>query len=868
MDNKRIIDLKNLQPKKRDESSEVEGYLAEMERLRSERQEKMRAENEVTAQTKEENKTIGNSAFTEKNTFYETVTYKRNNFWQKSGRSILYLLIFLLPLFFLPTTVYPVDANKQTLAAFLILASLLCYLANSYFSRRIVYPSSILIIAVIFFVAAGGISAFFSISPNTSFYGDFNQADVLINFITYGLALYLSAVFFKKGDFNRIGVVFLASMILVSLLGLMQLFGFYIFPFDFTKQVGFNVFGSVINFDIFMAFGLVLIVSVLSELDNSLKAKFILIFSGLLITLNLILINYQPIWTLLAIMMIIYAVYKFVFKAEGNSSSLIGSSAPLFVGIISFLFAMVGPSLPKIISMPNIPIDVKPNFSVTMDISKNALGGYRIFTGTGLATFSSQYDAYRPVELNQSNFWRIKFNQGFSFAGTYAVTAGVVGILSILVVIFAFARTALRNLEDKNAKVVSIGALFMILGWFCFPASFVGLVFSFIAFGMLVAFDSDLKVLDFSRAAKIRAAAGLMLIIIFAFGATSMIYFYVQKYAASFYFQGGLQEYSSGNTVKSVEDVTRAISLDQNNDQYLRSASQLLIIDAQNSRDTKLELNKDTKFQAKIADSVQFAKRATEINPAYSENWYNLGDVYEKIINIAGGADSFAESSYRKASELNPKNPDPLIGQAKVLMYEAKQSKDSNTSKEKIVAAIQVLENAVKLKSDYAASHFQLGLAYAQAERKDDAIKEFEVSKILSDSDAPVDFQLGMLYYNNNDLDKAKVEMEAAISLDPNFSNARYVLGLIYDKKSDKNNAIKQFEAVLKLNPNNTEVKDILNNLKTKGSAFATDKPVAPETINQSSSLPESAQKEIIDGVSHGPAGENPAVPSSQLPNE
>lgn len=856
MQNNNLIDLKKAKQAKKDNMDQEAEYLAKLQLLRLEKQEKMRHEaasnailsagenyaSEISESNEEaeENNISRNTAFSS----------RENTFWLKLGKSFLYILIFLLPLFFLPTTIYPIDANKQFLAVFLVSAALICYLANVYFTRRIIYSKSILSIAAVFFVVAGSISAFFSVSPNNSLFGDFTQADVLINFIICSLVLYLTAVFFKKDDFNTIGITFLASMILVSFLGLLQLLGIYIFQFDFTKQIGFNVFGSVINYDIFITFGLVLIIASLVELNVSLKVKAGLFFAGLLILLNLILINYQATWILLAIMMMVYAVYKFAFKSQDTAALSMSSGAPLLIGIFAFVFALVGPSLPKIINnMPNIPIDIKPNLSATLNISKDALGGLKLLTGTGLATFSTQYNSYRPVELNQSNFWRIKFNQGFSFASTQIITGGIIGILSILLIIFAFMRIAIKNIEDKNSMVVSIGIFFMVLGWFYFPASFVGLVFSFIALGLLLAFDCNLIELNFSKAPKSKAVAGLLFVFIFTAGAISMLYFSGNKYVAAYYFQKGIKDYNSTNVANSLENILKAISFDQTNDQYLRSMSQLLLIDAEKSRDLNIEVSKDSKFQDKIAAAVQYAKVATEVNSADAENWYNSGDIYEKIIIIANGADIAAEKGYLKAAELNPKNPDPLIGQAKVLMFTARQAKDDKIKAEKLKAAIDVLEKAVSLKSDYAYSHFQLGLAYAQSFRNSDAIKEFEFVKLLSDNDAQVNFQLGMLYYNGNDLDKAKMELENAISLDPNFSNARYVLGLIYNKKGLKDSAIGEFENILKLNPSNKEVMDILNNLKTKGSAFEIEKPLSSEDINDSLNTPETDKKEAIDNA-------------------
>lgn len=842
MKSNNLIDLKKTRSAKEEVGSAEADYLANLEALRAEKKKRMRHEARKAAVIAEGN----GAAKTEKidRGVFSLPPSEINTFWLKLGRSFLYLLIFLLPLFFLPTTIYPVDANKQLLATVLVSASFICYLANAYFTRRIIYSKSILIFAAVFFVIAAGISAFFSVSPNNSLYGDFTQADVLNDFIVSALALYLVSVLFRKEDFNRIGAAFLASTVLISVLGLLQLFGVYVFPsvfggsFDFTKQVGFNVFGSVINFDIFISFGLVLIVAALTELDNSLKTKAGLVFAGLLIALNLVLINYQPIWILLSAMMTIYAVYKFTFRKEEDAVSSVGSSIPLIIGIAAFLFALVGPSLPAVMNMPKIPIDVKPNLSATLNISKGALSGLRILTGTGLATFSSQYSIYRPVELNQSGFWRLRFNQGFSFVSTYLTTAGVIGVLSVLFMVYAFMRLALRNTEDKKTMVISVGALFMILGWFFYSAYFVGFIFSFMILGVLAAFDSQPEELVFSRVPKNRAMAGFLVLVVSLAGTISMLYFYGKKYVAAVYFQNGLKEFSSTDMIRTLENVARAVSLDRTNDQYLRSASLLMLTDAGNSLDPNIEVSKNEKYLKKVDDSTNLARTAAAVNPAESENWYNLGDVYEKLIKIADGADLAAEKNYLKAIELNPKNPDPLIGQARVLMSAARLAQDSKVKDEKVEKAIEILKKAIDLKPDYAASRFQLGSAYVLGNRNGEAIKEFEYAKTLFDPDTLINFQLGTLYYNNGDFDRAKTEMENAVKSDPAFSNARYVLGLIYDKKGEKDNAIIQFENVLKMNPNNDEVKKILDNLKTKGSAFVAGKPSLAEEPGSSLNLP------------------------------
>ena len=59
---------------------------------------------------------------------------------------------------------------------------------------------------------------------------------------------------------------------------------------------------------------------------------------------------------------------------------------------------------------------------------------------------------------------------------------------------------------------------------------------------------------------------------------------------------------------------------------------------------------------------MTYLQRGTELDPANSDVWYNLG----KAQALAGQA-AQAESSLRKAAELNPKDPGPHDQLARVL---------------------------------------------------------------------------------------------------------------------------------------------------------------------------------------------------------
>ncbi|MFZ2969758.1 MAG: hypothetical protein WA063_01270, partial [Minisyncoccia bacterium] len=501
---------------------------------------------------------------------------KNNNksgIWMKIGKLSLYLLIFLLPLFFLPLTIAPLEISKQVLASFLVLISFICYLSDSIETRKIVYHKSLLGLAVLALLAVSAASAVFSQAKSVSFFGDLIQPDSLLCFAVYGLAFYLAGIFFRKKDFNKIGVIFLASLVLTAVFGLLQLLGHFILSFispglKFTEQTGFNSLGSFSNWSIFIAFGLVLIVSALASLRLPLILKAVLSVISLFIIGELIIINYSFLWLAIALCMLILTAYCFTVQKKIN--------IPLAVMIVSLFFTLISSSLPVIIKTP---AEVRPSFSSTFDIAKQTIwskndrslaeNGKNILFGSGPATFSYDYSLYRSNDSNQTDFWQTRFSQGFSFIISFLATGGLLGILAVLFLVFAFARQAIKNLENKEALAGSIGALFMIIMLALFPPSTVQFVFVFLALG-LMAPESSAKEISFLNVSKTKSFLAFIALTFFIVGSMALFYSVGQKYAAAVYYQKGITDYNqSGDLIKSLVNLDSASALDSGSDQYL-----------------------------------------------------------------------------------------------------------------------------------------------------------------------------------------------------------------------------------------------------------------------------------------------------------
>ena len=760
--------------------------------------------------------------------------------WGKITDVSFYLLVFLTPLFFLPLTIAPVEINKQVFAALLALVAFAGYLIDSFGKGKIAYPKSLLSFSIAVLLAVFGVSAFLSQSKTVSLYGNLIQPDSLLSFLIYGLIFFLAAVFLinktddeKREAIERTGRLFFVGLAIAAVLGLFQIFGgkietfWLIAPLKQIGLMGFNTVGSLLNWSIYLAFGLAMIIAVLFGSDRKKDGR--LIGLGILIFFGLIVLNYPLIWMALAATTLILAAYKFAADFKLNAGLLVIVSLFLLLGV-------VGQSLPAILP---VPFESRPSLAVTWSVAKESLSGLSAVFGNGPATFGYDYAFYRPAELNQTNFWPIRFNQGFSFLTTALSTVGVLGFLAVLFLFFAFLRQsrtefpasliseerAARSQEAVVRQVVSLGTIFLFINWLLAPLFFTQSVFIFLGLGLIAVLSGSVKEISLRNFSRRQNFISFFVLIVLITASLASVFYLGGKHAAAVYYENGFAAYNAGDLNKALVNIDKAVKFDSRHDQYLRTLSQFLLLRIDNlarqvSGDLPPEIQTEIQNTAFLA--IESGRRATVVNPVDSLNWSNLGGVYEKIIPLAAGADAFAEENYKKAMELDPKNPQEPVNAARSFIVSADLIGSKNTSlwREKLNKAKDYLEKSIALKADYAPAHFLSASIYLREGKTKEAIEKLELAKAAAPFDSGLAFQLGLVYYQNGQPDKARFEFERAIGIDPNYSNSRYFLGLIYDDLGNKQAALAQFEKIAELNPDNQEIKKIVKNLKTERPAL------------------------------------------------
>jgi len=763
------------------------------------------------------------------------------NWWRKIGNLCIFLLVGLTPLFFLPNTLFPLGTNKTFLATVLLGVGFISYLINCLKTGQIVFPKSLLSLSVLVFLAAAGLSTLFSRSVPSSVYGKLHHPNSFLAFILYAIAFLLTATFLERKNIKKLALVFFSSLFLTTLFGLLEILGKFVFPWPFTRQAGFNTIGSTSSWAVFLAFGLMIIISTLAFGKARRISKILLSALGLLVLAGLIITNYFYIWLILALVVVLFTAYRFIREPKVNSALLIASIFLLFFAFVSRTFT----------PLFSLPTEIRPSLLTSLNTT-----GENIILGSGPATFNYSWQLHRPVSLNQTILWPVKFNQGFSFLATLPTTLGILGFAAVLFLIFAFVWEGAKSKRKRlpSFPIVS-GIVFLIIAWAFFPSFFTGQLFLFMGLGIM-SFFSDAKVkAPLLRKSSFYNLAVLGLIIMLTSASLVFLYSFGQKYAAAAHYRKAI---TSPNLNQALRESIKAQRLDPSSDQYLRTLSQLLILQTnrlirQNSSSTStIPAKIKGRVQNTLAAAIQIARKATRVNPADSQNWENLAGIYENLIGALKNAGDLAVKNYKKAQELDPQNPQEPVNIARVLIASSDfvKKKDKVLWQKKLDEAKQQIEKSLSLKRDYSPAHFLMAAIYMREGKTKEAIGKLKLAEASSPFDYGLAFQLGLIYYNQKDFLKARQEFERAVKINPNYSNARYFLGLIYDRQGKKKAALKEFEAIAKLNPKNKQIKKIISNLKQGKGALEnmtslskppakTLKPPIPE--KQSSPVPAAA---------------------------
>ena len=626
--------------------------------------------------------------------------FDRISFWS------LFVVIVLLPIFFLPFTQIPIETSKGLLFVMGLAISIIFWIAARFSDGKINLPKSWLLLSAFGVLLVFLISALFSSALQVSLFGIMLDVGTFYFMLGAFLLMLLSSIVLK--DIKNAKTVFWGIIISSAVLFLFQslrLFMPDLLSLGILGGKTDNILGSWNALGLFTGFSTIMSLFIVEFFSVPKGIKWLL---GVLIAFSVVLsavVNFPLIWEILGIFALIIFIYKISFsfgrKQEEGSEKKHFPAFSFAVVMVSLLFFMsgqfIGELLPNSLNLSNI--EIRPSFGATMSITGKALMKDPIL-GVGPNKFGEVWAMHKPQVINATQFWDTSFNSGSGLLPTFASTTGSLGILAWLTFFILFIMIGAKSLfasikNNMNWEVVVffVASLYLFVSSFFYSTGEVMFLLAFAFTGIFIGLSSagrsngeiSMSFLDDPR----KSFFSILFLVILMIISAAVGFKYVERLASVTYFGKTL----SASTIPMAEDsITKAISLHQN-DLYLRTYTQVYLtkINSIVTKGSALSETDKADLQTSFDQAVNGAQLAVAYNSENYLNYNSLGAVYNTVglLGVKGTYDKAIEA-YKTASTLNPLNPGIKLATARVYFADGK-----------IKEAKDFVKEALSLKPDY-----------------------------------------------------------------------------------------------------------------------------------------------------------------------
>ena len=780
-------------------------------------------------------------------------------------RTLISVLVVLVPFFFIPSSYVSLQVGKSTLIFSFTILAFCMYLISVLKKGSVRVTTSKISIAILSILLATLVAAVVSKIPSVSFFGYGFEVGTFTSVLLFWVVAFLTSTLFVREQ--QIVNAYLLFFVPVTLLT-----AFHVLRFVFGADLfSFGVFNTMAStpvgewYDLGIIYGAALLLSLITiELVPLQRAHKIFLYAISIVALVfLAVIHFSLLWLVLLCFSVVFFVYTFSFNraaivekkpvaVEGEVVHTINrvthrkiSVNTLIVLIVSLVFLLpLGGVLSETLATKSgvVNIAVRPSWVATTQIAQDALAVNPLF-GVGPNRFAYQWNMSKPTDINTTPFWNVTFTTGVGYVPSFLVTTGIVGFLAWLTFLVLFLYLGFSTLFTRTdgvmARYLAASSFFTALYFWVIATIYIPgpailvLTFFFTGLFFAVAYMQGVlrvRTIVFSAFPKISFACvlGLVFLLVVGFG---FMYALAQKTVSAYFFERAVHSMRVGSADAAEQHLTRAISLSAH-DVYYRERSTLQIqrlagLVASVTQDTVTDEVR-TEFQRILGNAIADADFAVAYNSEDFENWVARGRVYEAVMPLGvDRAYEEAKRSYEEAQKRSPKNPALFFVLARL-----------EASKGDYVRAKEYLAQAIAQKANYSDAIFlKSKIEVAQGDIRG-AIASVEKITFIAPNDTGIFFELGLLKYNNKDYLGASKAFERAVTLIPDYSNAKYFLGLSYQKLGRQADSIAQFEDILKLNPGNSEITLILSNLRAGRAPFTNAEPEFDDAPEKRDELP------------------------------
>jgi tetratricopeptide (TPR) repeat protein len=195
-------------------------------------------------------------------------------------------------------------------------------------------------------------------------------------------------------------------------------------------------------------------------------------------------------------------------------------------------------------------------------------------------------------------------------------------------------------------------------------------------------------------------------------------------------------------------------------------------------------------FQRGYPDASKgFFQAALKDNPLSAEALYGLGSVYLKREK-----NNEARVFFERAAQLKAGYPETTPNAWNNLGLLSAREGDS-------AKAVEYFERALQLNPDHFVALENLGNAYRQQKRPDEARAALERALAIKPEDPDANYSLAMVFAQQNDAARAYEYLQKALQARPNYPEALNNLGVLYLRTRRRDDAVAAFEQCIRIAP-------------------------------------------------------------------
>lgn len=585
-------------------------------------------------------------------------------------------------------------------------------------------------LSLVALVIVAVISTYTSPSFYVSLYGSSAKIhESLIALVVYVLFYFVLVNNLKTHkDVRHIINLLLLGGIGLSVMSLLSYTGLKILPITWTQALNFTPVGTTFSLNSLLILLLPFpLVSILRNSDH--KSKFVYASMLTLFGTVLALTAATPllIVALIALALVFFASNP--LTTGRNLPYLIGLL--LIVGVIALLSFVppVGQAKnPLYNQAQNFPREVQLGFTETWKIAISSFRDAPLW-GTGPSTFIHNFTSYKPIEINSSRFWNVRFDQPFNEYLGILSTLGGFGFLAFIALTLTYLRMAFKVLTsrtesnpegDLRTALAIAGILFFIvlaLHASTLVLSVVGitLLASFMALNPQITKEVRIRLgsIKSSDNGSVDALPALFLVIVLI----SLVYIYynIGKVAiADYHHRQALDAVARNNGLEAYNQLVQAETLNRFSDLYRTDIAQtnfalanaIAITKGPSESSPGGSLTEDDKksIQQLLKQAIDEGRIATTLNPRSAANWETLGNIYKQISGVAENAVTFSLDAYGRAIQRDPYNPALRLNVGGIY-YSLKNYE----------LAVRFFTDAINIKPDYANGYYNLAVALRDA---------------------------------------------------------------------------------------------------------------------------------------------------------